>query len=67
MTYQEAQATAVKFGAKPCRFKAPHEGQLATRQGEVVQCWIDRIELLAMRAERGDPLGDYIAEANRYA
>lgn len=58
MTFKTALTIAAKFGAKPCRFN-PSE--------EVAGCWIDRIELLAMRAERGDPLGDYIDDANRYA
>jgi hypothetical protein len=67
MTYQEAQTAAAKFGAKRCRFTAPKDGQLASRQGEVTQCWIDRIEMLQMAADRGGPLGDLIADANRYA
>ncbi len=53
MNRQEAEAIAVKYGAK---------------LGRATSCWIDRIAWLPIAAERGpQALVDAIIEANRYA
>jgi hypothetical protein len=57
MTFQEAKDLAIEFGAKTPKFDHTHPA---------AQCWIDRIALLKMMADRGASFGDYINDANRY-